>query len=164
MYGIFDQISNATDTGIRIVRQLIPAALADVKTGAIINATTAGRIPLKIAVIVGFDLIISGVRKIAIAKIITNEGRIVPNEAIILPFTPLRRSPTAAEMFTARIPGNACATARRSRNSLLSSQWCLSTISLSMMEIMAHPPPNVNAPIFRNVKKRLEYIKKLTIS
>ena len=79
MYGIFDQISNATDTGIRIVRQLIPAALADVKTGAIINETTAGRMPLKIAVIVGFDLIISGVRKIAIARIITNEGRIVPN-------------------------------------------------------------------------------------
>lgn len=161
--GNFDHISKATDAGIITVRQLIPAALAEVKTGAVINATTAGRMPLNIAVMVGFEVIISGVKNIAIDIIMTNEGIIVPIAATILPFTPFSLSPTAAEILTARIPGKACAMASRSRKSFRSSHLCLSTISRSIIEIIAHPPPKVNAPIFKNVKNKLKYIKKLTI-
>ena len=87
-----------------------------------IRATTAGRIPLNTGDNMELFLIISGVRKIAMASIMKNEGRIVPNAAQIDPFTPLSLSPTATEILTARIPGNDCATASKSRNSSRSSQ------------------------------------------
>ena len=43
-----EKISKATPAGITTVFQVIPADLADDNTGAIIRATTAGLIPLKI--------------------------------------------------------------------------------------------------------------------
>ena len=70
----------------------------------------------------------------------------------LLPLSPRSLSPTTTDMFTARIPGIDWATARRSRNSSRSSQWYLSTISRSMIEIMAQPPPKVKAPILANVQ------------
>ena len=102
--GNFDQMSNATAMGIITVFQLSLAALAADSTGATIRATTAGRIPLNTGDNMELFLIISGVRKIAMASIMKNEGRIVPNAAQIDPFTPLSLSPTATEILTARIP------------------------------------------------------------
>ena len=87
--GSFDQISSATTTGIHSVFQEIPADLAEVSTGAIIKAVTAGRMPLKIADTVSLFFIRSGVRKIAIASIIRNGRMIVPVAAQILPRIPL---------------------------------------------------------------------------
>ena len=97
---------------------------------------------------------VSGVRKMAIAKMMTNEGIIVPSEAHTLPRKPRILSPTEQAMLTARMPGSDCAIASRSRNSSRSIQWCLSTISRSIIEIIAQPPPNVNAPILRKDRNR----------
>lgn len=99
-----DHISNATAMGIMAVRHVIFAALADVITGATIKATTAGRIPLKMALTCGFSFIRSGVRNMAMHNIIRNDGIIVPRAAATLPRVPRRRSPTATEMFTAEYP------------------------------------------------------------
>lgn len=116
------QMSRATAAGIHRVFQLIPAVRADVITGAIIRATTAGRIPLKILTRVGFVLIFSGVRNMAIARMMRKEGRIVPKAEKTLPNFPLILSPTATDMLTARMPGKDWATASMSRKSSLSSQ------------------------------------------
>ncbi len=148
--GIFDHMSNATDMGMAAVFHPMLAALADDMTGATINATTAGRIPIKMFERVSLFFMRSGVRNIAIARIMVNEGRIVPMEAVIAPFIPRSLSPTATEMFTARMPGKDCATASRSRNSSRSIHFFLSTISFSISDIIAQPPPKVNAPILKN--------------
>jgi hypothetical protein len=57
IYGIFDQMSNATEMGINIVFQFILAARAVVITGAMSRATTAGRIPINILLIVSLFFI-----------------------------------------------------------------------------------------------------------
>ena len=154
IYGSFDHINRATTMGIAMVFQLILAARADEMTGAIIRATTAGRMPRKILLSVSLLLIMSGVRNIAIVSIIKNEGRIVPNAAHSAPLRPRILSPTATAIFTANIPGIDCDTANKSRNSSLLTQRFLSTISFSIIEIIAHPPPKVNAPIFKKTTKR----------
>lgn len=84
-YGISDQMKNAITIGIQQLRNDILAERAVEKTGAIIRATTAGRIPLKMLVSVSFSLIVSGVRNMAIAKMIKKEGSIVPNAAAMQP-------------------------------------------------------------------------------
>ena len=145
---------NATRRGIQTVFHPIFAALAEVSTGAMIRATTAGRIPIKIDEITRLFLIMSGVRNMAIAKIIRKEGKMVPRDAMMLPRVPRNLSPIAVAIFTARMPGRLCAIAKRSRKSSFSIQWYLSTISRSIMEIIAHPPPNVNAPILKNEANR----------
>ena len=122
------------------------------------SATTAGRMPLKMRLSTSLFLMVSGVRKMAMARMMTNDGNIVPTAAAMLPFTPRSRSPITTEMFTARMPGMACAMASRSRNSSFSIHLWLSTISRSMIEIIAHPPPKVNAPIFMNVSNNCKYI------
>ena len=150
------EIIRATMNGIHTVFHFRLADFADVITGAMIRATTAGRIPMKMEEITLLFLIMSGVRKIAMKRIMRKEGRMVPREAMTLPFHPFILSPTDVARFTANIPGRDCDMARRSRKSFLSIQWCLSTISLSMMEIMAQPPPNVKRPILKNVEKRFQ--------
>ena len=151
------EIIRATIKGIHIVFQVSFADLAEVMTGAIIKATTQGLIPMKIEDITRLFLIISGVRKIAMKRIIRKEGSMVPSEAIMLPFPPRILSPIAVAMFTAKMPGRDWAMAKRSRKSLRSIQWCLSTISRSIIDIIAHPPPKVKAPILKKVEKRLQY-------
>ena len=127
------------------------AARAAEITGATISATTAGRIPLKTLMSVGLLLISSGVRNIAMVRIIRKEGSMVPNAATMLPRRMATRSPTATAMFTARMPGSDCATASRSRkSSRLIHRWVV-TISRSIIEIIAQPPPKVKAPILKNV-------------
>ena len=64
----------------------------------------------------------SGVRKMAIARMIRKEGRIVPAAATMLPRGPRSLSPTEVAIFTAKIPGIDCAMARRSRKSSRSIQ------------------------------------------
>ena len=88
-----------------IVFRLIFATFAVVSIGAMMSATTAGRIPLNIALRVGSFLIVSGVRKIAIASIMKKEGSIVPNAAHRLPLMPFSLSPITTAMFTASMPG-----------------------------------------------------------
>lgn len=92
--------------GIHAVRQVILADLAEVITGAMIRATTAGRIPLNMAESVTLFFIKSGVKKIAIASIIRNDGIIVPSAATVDPRLERSLSPTATDMLTAKIPGN----------------------------------------------------------
>ena len=115
-------MSNATATGIIIVFFPILAARAVVITGAMIKATTAGRMPMNILLMISLFLIVSGVRNMAISKMIVKEGRIVPKAAARLPLSPRKRSPTDTDIFTAKMPGIDCATARRSRNSSFSIQ------------------------------------------
>ena len=83
-------MSNATAMGMATVFQVMPAERAVVMTGATISATTAGRIPLKIRDTIALFLITSGVRKMAIARIIKKEGKMVPIAAVMLPFKPFR--------------------------------------------------------------------------
>lgn len=104
--GIFDHINKATLTGINNVFQLILAALAELITGATIKATTAGLIPLNMAETTGLFLMISGVRKMAMANIIVKEGSMVPKAAHMEPLAPRSLSPTATDIFTASIPGS----------------------------------------------------------
>lgn len=154
-------MSSATASGIQTVFHVSPAERADVMTGAMIRATTAGRIPMNIADMTLLFFIMSGVRKPAIASMIRNDGNIVPAAATIPPFMPRSLSPTAVAILTARIPGSDCAMARRSRKSSFSIQLCRSTISRSIIEIIAHPPPNVNAPILRKLTNNCQYISLL---
>lgn len=76
--GNLDHMATATNTGIHNVRHVMPEAFAELMTGATISATTTGRMPLNIAERVGLDVIVSGVRNIAIARIIRNDGSMVP--------------------------------------------------------------------------------------
>ena len=145
-------MNNATTAGIHAVFKPMPAERAVVNTGAIINATTTGLMPLKMAERVGLFVISSGVRNIAMSRIMRKLGMMVPSDDMMLPLSPRSLSPTTTDMFTAKIPGIDWATARRSRNSSRSSQWYLSTISRSMIEIIAQPPPKVKAPILANVQ------------
>ena len=115
-------IIKATTSGIHTVRSFSFAALADDSTGAMIRATTAGRMPMNMAEMTWLFLIVSGVRKMANARIIRNEGRIVPRAAKTEPRPPPILSPTAVAMLTARMPGSDCEMASRSRNSSRSIQ------------------------------------------
>ena len=84
---------------------LIPifAALAVVRTGAIINATTAGRIPLNILSTVGLSYMVT--KNIAIANIIINDGNMVPSAANVAPVFLAILLQTKTDIFTASIPG-----------------------------------------------------------
>ncbi len=85
--GMSDQIRRAINSGMIKLRLLTFADLAEVNTGATINATTAGRMPMNMLVRVWFCLIVSGVRNIAMARIMRNEGSMVPKAAIMQPFS-----------------------------------------------------------------------------
>ena len=119
-----DHINSATATGMTAVAHPILAAFAALITGATINATTAGRIPRNMLSTVALVLMKSGVRNIAMARMMRNEGKIVPNAATTLPRVPRSLCPTATEILTARMPGNDWANDNRSRNSSLDShRW-----------------------------------------
>ena len=120
------------------------------------SATTAGRMPLNAAATHGMSK--NCVRHIAISSMTSKEGSTVPNVAIKAPGKPPTFLPTKIEIFTAKTPGQVCATATKSMNSSRFSQRCLSTTSASMIGIMAYPPPMVNMPIRKNVLKRSLYI------
>lgn len=98
-----NQINEADTTGIHKLYRLILADRPIVKVGAAISATTAGRIPLNIRSTIGLSLKVW--KKRAMAKMIINEGSIVPSAVTILPRIPRNLYPTKIEIFTARIPG-----------------------------------------------------------
>ena len=97
------QINNADTTGIHKLYRLILADRPMVKVGAAINATTAGRIPLNMRSTIGLSL--KEWKKSAMARMIINEGSIVPSAVTILPRMPRSLYPIKIEIFTARMPG-----------------------------------------------------------
>lgn len=76
-------INSAPAIGIQQLRHVILDDLAVEKTGIIISATTAGRIPLKIAIIYGSSYILT--KNNAMARIIVNDGSTVPSVAARAP-------------------------------------------------------------------------------
>lgn len=98
------EIIKAATAGIHMVVILSFAALAVVITGAMMSATTAGRIPMNMLLSARLPLIVSGVRKIAMASMMINDGNMVPTAAEIPPFNPFSLSPIAVAMLTAVCP------------------------------------------------------------
>ena len=94
-------MNKATAAGIHAVFQPMPAERAVVNTGAIISATTTGLMPLKMAESVGLLVISSGVRNIAMSRIMRKLGMMVPSDDIILPLSPRSLSPTTTEAVQA---------------------------------------------------------------
>ena len=74
------------------------ADLAILNVGAAISATTAGRIPLNIRSTIGLSLKLW--KNIAMARIMRNEGRIVPKVVTILPRIPRNLYPIKMEKIT----------------------------------------------------------------
>ena len=69
-------MSNAETMGIQQVERLIFALFANLKVGAAISATTAGRMPRNMAAIHGTS--INWWKNIAMSKIMRNEGNTAP--------------------------------------------------------------------------------------
>ena len=111
------------------------ADLAILNVGAAISATTAGRIPLNIRSTIGLSLKLW--KNIAMARIMRNEGRIVPKVVTILPRIPRNLYPIKMEMLTARMPGVDWEMASKSIKSSLAIHFRFSTISSSMSGTMA---------------------------
>ncbi len=97
------QISSAPDIGIQQFFHVMRADLAVLNTGATINATTAGRIPLNIRSMTGLSVILE--KNMAISNIKIKEGATVPSVAAMLPRVPFSLLPTKIDIFTANIPG-----------------------------------------------------------
>ena len=104
--GQSDQISKAMASGIKKFLRLIFDAFAVVNTGARIRATTAGRMPINMRVRVSLFFIVSGVRNMAMKRMMRNDGRIGPNAAMMLPFSPVSLLPTDMATCTAMMPGS----------------------------------------------------------
>ncbi len=78
------QIANAETMGIQQFVQPIFADCAIRKVGMAMSATTAGRIPRNMAAMIVFSL--NAAKKMAIAKIIRNDGSAVPKAVATAPF------------------------------------------------------------------------------
>ena len=76
-------IPRAEAMGIHIVYILILAVRAILNTGTAIKAATAGRMPLNILATTGLSR--NSLKKNAMHKIITNEGKAAPKALIIAP-------------------------------------------------------------------------------
>lgn len=136
--------------GTNAVIQLIFAVFAILHKGAAISATTAGRMPLKIASTAGLSL--KSWKSIAIVKMIINDGKTAPNTVAMTPRHPYTRQPMNTAELTAMSPGAACANAIILRNSSSSIQCLLSTTSFCISGSIAYPPPSVKVPILRYVQ------------
>ena len=76
-------MARAQTTGIQMVNLFSCARCPKRKVGTAISATTAGRMPLKIA---ATTLLSSNcLKKMAIARMMRNEGRAVPNAVAMAP-------------------------------------------------------------------------------
>lgn len=69
-------ISRALTTGIQSVRRLMPALFARLKVGTAMSATTAGRMPRKMACTAWLSLKVW--KNMAISRMIRKEGSAVP--------------------------------------------------------------------------------------
>ena len=83
------QIRRAETTGIQTLYRLILADFAMLKVGAAISATTAGRIPLNIRSTTVLSLKLW--KNSAMARMMRNEGSIVPSAVMMLPRNPRSR-------------------------------------------------------------------------
>ena len=86
-----------------------------------------------------------------------NEGKAVANVVQMAPGTRFILYPIKVLRLIANTPGQLCATAIRSTNSSLLIHFRFSTISDSIIGIIAYPPPRVNAPILKKVLKLSQY-------
>ena len=86
-----------------------------------------------------------------------NEGKAVANVVQMAPGTRFILYPIKVLRLIANTPGQLCATAIRSTNSSLLIHFRFSTISDSIIGIIAYPPPKVNAPILKKVLKLSQY-------
>ena len=82
-------MSRAETTGIHRLRRFIFADFAMLNVGAAIKATTAGRMPLKMRSTTVLSLKLWKNR--AMARMMRNEGRMVPSAVTMLPRIPFRR-------------------------------------------------------------------------
>lgn len=143
-------MSRSVTTGIKEV-YLLSSMLFDILIrGTAIRATTAGLIPAKILFTTGFSL--NDVKNIAIARIITKEGRALPRAAKRLPLVPDIFLPVNTDILITNTPGADCDIASASANSSSESHLFLSTTSLRISGSIAYPPPIVNVPIFAKVR------------
>ena len=76
-------ISRADTIGIQMVHLFSSARLPRLNVGTAMRATTAGRMPRNIAATMGLSL--NWLKNIAMARIIRNEGRAVPNAVAMAP-------------------------------------------------------------------------------
>ena len=93
-----NQMTNADTTGIQILYRFTLADFAILNVGAAINATTAGRIPLKIRSTMTLSLKLW--KNNAMARIMKNDGNIVPKVVTILPRIPLSLYPVSYTHLT----------------------------------------------------------------
>ena len=77
------QMSSAETTGIHMLYRFIRADLAMLNVGAAISATTAGRMPLNMCSTMVLSLKLW--KNNAMARMMRNEGSMVPNAVIMLP-------------------------------------------------------------------------------
>ena len=135
-------------SGIQQLRHERPAVRANVKTGAAMSATTAGRSPMKIWRTAALSPKVRNAE--ASSKMMSTGMATLPVTAANTPRTPRRREPTAVAILTAKTPGMACATAMSPKKSSRDSHPRRSTSSRSINGIMAYPPPMVKVPILKN--------------
>lgn len=81
------QMSSAETTGIHMLYRFIRADLAMLNVGAAISATTAGRMPLNMRSTMVLSLKLW--KNNAMARMMRNEGSMVPNAVIMLPRIPV---------------------------------------------------------------------------
>ena len=129
------QMSSAETTGIHMLYRFIRADLAMLNVGAAISATTAGRMPLNMRSTMVLSLKLW--KNNAMARMMRNEGSMVPNAVIMLPRIHRSRYPIKMDILTARMPGADCDIASRSMKSSLAIQLRLVTISFSISGTMA---------------------------
>ena len=115
--------------------RFIRADLAMLNVGAAISATTAGRMPLNMRSTMVLSLKLW--KNNAMARMMRNEGSMVPNAVIMLPRIPRSRYPIKMDILTARMPGADCDIASRSMKSSLAIQFRLVTISFSISGTIA---------------------------
>ena len=118
--------------------------------GTAMSDTTTGRIPLNARTTQGLSL--KAVKNIAMARMMKNDGVMLPRVAAILPLTPRSRYPAKMDMLTAMTPGALCERAAMSGSSSSEIQP-RRAISARMTGIMAYPPPMVKAPILAKTVK-----------
>lgn len=142
--------------GIQQLDHVMWAFFARLNVGTAMRATTAGRMPRNIAAT--HFTSITRWKNIAMSSNSRKEGRAVPSALQAAPLLPRNLYPIKVEILMANTPGQLCAMAMRSKNSLFSIHLFFSTTSSSMRGIMAYPPPNVKAPILKKVVKSCLYI------
>ncbi len=154
------QMSIAAATGIASCIRVIFMERAVVMQGTTMSATTAGLSPLNARST--HSLSFTCVKNNAIRSMMVNEGSMVPSAQHTAPAVFFSLYPTKIEMFTAKIPGSDCVTAKTSTKSSFDIQP-LSTTSLWIRGSMAYPPPIVNIPILTKVMNSVQYIAFLSI-